>query len=326
MKPSYRRQGFTLVELLVVIAIIGILVSLLLPAVQAAREAARRLQCKNNLKQIALAIHNYEGIHTCFPPGQVRMGFPTQPRVRGWSMFVMLLPQFEQGPLYDAWDFANPLGNEVKGNTAVVLPVLICPSATLAQNPYIKPSGVRYALTSYGGNGGTQSHPPSATKGDGVFAGGGPPITTPPTVQHPVIKFRDVIDGLSNTLLLGERNHFDPKYDTFFANGVTQNPMGGWGHWAPSGGAFALTDVTMSSFAPLNYRMPYDFANQPGGGGSFDNSPAAILRLNAFGSQHAGGCTFALADGSVRFVSESIDQSTLRALSTRAGGEVVGDF
>ncbi|MGD9854292.1 MAG: DUF1559 domain-containing protein [Planctomycetaceae bacterium] len=319
-------RGFTLIELLVVIAIIAILVALLLPAVQQAREAARRTQCKNQLKQIALAIHNYESSHTCFPPGQIRIPFATQPRVRGWSLFVQLLPYFDQGPLYNRWDFANPLANESNGNSAVVLPVLLCPAATLVENPFTKPSGARYALTSYGGNGGTQSHPPAATKGDGVFAGSGPPIMTPPAVQHGLVRFRDVTDGMSNTLLLGERSHFDPNYDTFFTNAATQNPMGGWGYWAPSGGQLGLTDLTMSSFAPINYRMPYDFANAPGGGGSFDNSRAAIQRLNAFGSQHTGGAHFALCDGSVRFLSENIDQNVLRALSTRAGGEIVGEF
>ncbi len=320
------RRAFTLIELLVVIAVVAILIALLLPAVQQAREAARRAQCKSQLKQIALAIHNYESSHTCFPPGQIRIPFASQPRVRGWSMYVQLLPYLDQGPLYHQWDFANPLANETNGNTAVILPVLVCPSETLAQNPFTKSSGARYALTSYGGNGGTQSHPPAATTGDGIFAGSGPPITTPLTVQHALVRFRDVTDGLSNTLLLGERSHFDPKYDTFFTSGATQNPMGGWGYWAPAGGQFAMTDLTMSSFAPINYHMPYDVANQPGGGGSFDNSAEAILRMNAFGSRHVGGAQFALADGSARFIGENIDRTVLRALSTRAGGEVAGEF
>ena len=102
-----RHRGFTLIELLVVIAIIAVLIALLLPAVQQAREAARRAQCRSQLKQIALAVHNYESSHTCFPPGQIRMQFPTAPRVRGWSLYVQLLPYFDQAPLYNQWDFAN---------------------------------------------------------------------------------------------------------------------------------------------------------------------------------------------------------------------------
>ncbi|HEY0982108.1 DUF1559 domain-containing protein [Schlesneria sp.] len=326
---SSPRRAFTLIELLVVIAIIAILIALLLPAVQQAREAARRAQCKNQLKQIGLAIHNYESSHLCFPPGQIRIPFSSQPRVRGWSMFVQLLPYFDQAPLYNDWNFANPLENEAEENTAVVLPVLVCPSATISQNPYTKPSGSRYALTSYGGNGGTQSHPPAATRGDGMFAGCGPLITTPMTVQHEVVRIRDATDGTSSTLLLGERSHADRNYDSFFANGFATNPMNGWGFWAPSGGQLGLTDVTLSSFAPVNYRIPFDFTNRPGSissAATFDASLESIQRLNAFGSQHTGGAHVALVDGSVRFLSENIDMEVLKHLSTRAGGEIVGEF
>jgi prepilin-type N-terminal cleavage/methylation domain-containing protein len=322
-------RGFTLIELLVVIAIIAVLIALLLPAVQQAREAARRAECKNHLKQVALAVHNYESTFRCFPPGQIRIPFSTMPRVRGWSMYVQLLPYFDQAPLHGRWDFANPIANETNGNTAVILPVLLCPSEPLEANPFTKPSGVKYALTSYGGNGGTQSHPPSAISGDGIFAGSGPPITTPPTLQHPLVRMRDVTDGLSNTFLFGERSHRDANYDTFFANGYATNPMGGWGYWAPSGGQLAITDLTLSSFGPINYRLPFDFANRPGSISSattFDSSAENIRRLCAFGSEHTGGAQFALGDGSVRFVSENISMLTLRALSTRAGGEVSGEF
>ena len=322
-------HGFTLIELLVVIAIIAILIALLLPAVQQAREAARRTQCKSQLKQIALAMHNYESSHSCFPPGQIRLSFPTAPRVRGWSMFVQILPYLEQTALYNQWDFANPLANETNGNTGFVLPMLLCPSATLGQNPFVKTSGARYALTSYGGNGGTQSHPPASTSGDGMFAGAGPAIATPPTVQHGLVRMRDVTDGTSNTILVGERSHYDPNYDSFFAGGYSQNPMGGWGYWAPSGGQLGLTDITMSSFGPINYRLPFNFANKPGSissSATFDASPESIRRLCAFGSQHTGGAQVALVDGSVRFLSENIDTNTLRSLTTRGGGEVVGEF
>ncbi|MBX3437826.1 MAG: DUF1559 domain-containing protein [Planctomycetaceae bacterium] len=318
MPQATSRRAFTLIELLVVIAIIAILIALLLPAVQQAREAARRTQCKNQLKQIALALHNYESTHMCFPPGQIRMGFPTQPRVRGWGMYVQLLPYFEQGPLYDRWDFANPLANETDGRTATVLPVLICPSSTVI-NPYVRPSGVIYALTSYGGNGGTKSHPPSELSGDGMFSSTGPQITTPPTLQHGLVRFRDVTDGTTNTLLLGERNHHDPVYDSFYASGNTSNPMRGWGYWAPAGGNFGLTDITMSSFAPINYQVPTGLT-------ALNGTPEETLRLCSFGSQHTGGAQFALVDGSARFISENIDMNTYRSLSTRGGGEVVGEF
>lgn len=323
------RRGFTLIELLVVIAIIAVLIALLLPAVQQAREAARRAQCKSQLKQISLAIHNYEGTHTCFPPGQIRIPFAVQPRVRGWSMFVQLLPYFDQAPLYQRWDFFDSLANETNNNTGTVLPVLICPSASLTANPFVKSGGARYALTSYAGNGGTQSHPPAALSGDGVFSSTGPAITTPPSIQHGLIRIRDVIDGTTNTLLLGERSHFDRNYDTFFANGIATNPMGGWGYWSPTGGNFGLTDVTLSSWAPINSSLPYNYANRPGSistAADFDAAPESINRLCAFGSQHTGGAHFALVDGSARFINENVDRTLFRALSTRAGNEVVGDF
>ena len=225
-----RQTGFTLIELLVVIAIIALLVALLLPAVQQVREAARATQCKNQLHQVAVAVHNYESAHKCLPPGQVGIPFSTQPRVRGWSMFVQLLPFLEQQALHRQWDFADPLENERNGNTGVVLDVLVCPSSTFTMNPFSKSSGVKYAITIYAGNGGTRSHPPSAVTGDGLFAGVGPPITTPPTVQHPLVCMRDIVDGTSNTLLIGERSHFDLNYDSFFVNGSATNPMNGWGH------------------------------------------------------------------------------------------------
>jgi prepilin-type processing-associated H-X9-DG protein len=202
--------------------------------------------------------------------------------------------------------------------SSVILPVLLCPAATLGQNPYTKSSGARYALSSYVGNGGTQSHPPAAISGDGLFAGSGPPITTPPTVQHGLVRFRDVIDGMTNTLLLGERSHDDPNYDAFFP-ATTQNPMTGWGYWSPTGGQLGLTDLTASSFARINYVLP-------DGVTAANFTAEETLRLNAFGSQHAGGAQFALADGSVRFISENLDHSVLRALSTRYGKEAVGEF
>jgi prepilin-type N-terminal cleavage/methylation domain-containing protein len=327
--PRKTLRGFTLIELLVVIAIIAILIALLLPAVQQAREAARRAQCKNQLKQLALAVHNYESSHGTFPPGQIRIPFATQPRIRGWSLFVQLLPYLDQAPLYSRWDFADPLANESSGNVGIVLHVLVCPSATPGSNPYVKASGTRHALTSYAGNGGTQSHPPAALSGDGIFASTGPPITTPPTLQYPIVKFRDVTDGLSQTLLFAERSHRDPAYDSFFQNGMATNPMGGWGHWAPSGGQFGLTDVAVSSLTKINFRLPFYFTARPGSitnATSFDADPQAIARLNAIGSQHVGGAHAAFADGSGRFLSENIDQGVLRSLSTRAGGEVVGEF
>jgi prepilin-type N-terminal cleavage/methylation domain-containing protein/prepilin-type processing-associated H-X9-DG protein len=317
-----RRTGFTLIELLVVIAIIAVLIALLLPAVQQAREAARRTQCKNNLKQLGLAVHNYHDTHRAFPPGQIRINFPDKPKVRGWSLFVQLLPQFEQGPLYARWDFADPLANANGGlsaNTAHVLPMLLCPSDAIPQNP-VQSTTSWYGVSSYAGNGGSRSHPPENLSGDGIFSASGPA-----TPSFPQVRMGDVTDGLSGTFLFGERDHTDPNYDTYYTAGWATEPMGQWGWWAPSGGAFGLSDVTLSTFATMNYRVPVP-ANGPGGDQTTFSSLYDPFRVGAYGSRHTGGANFCLADGSVRFVSENVDGAVYIGLGTRAKGEVVTDF
>ncbi len=134
----------------------------------------------------------------------------------------------------------------------------------------------------------------------------------------------EIADGLSNTLFFGERNHRDPNYDTFVASGWVVEPMWQWGWWAPSGGNYGLSDVTMSTLAPINYRLGFDFANKPADASSQEGFASYdALRVGSFGSQHPGGANFAMADGSVRFLKDSTSMPTLRALGTRAGGEVV---
>src|SRR5262245_18879230 len=126
-----RSRGFTLIELLVVIAIIGILVALLLPAVQFAREAARRTQCANQLHQLALATHEFHDVNKKFPPGVYQMPFAAAPKFRGVTLFVHLLPFYEQEALWQRWDMVDPLNNTVGGRntlTAIKQPLLVCPS------------------------------------------------------------------------------------------------------------------------------------------------------------------------------------------------------
>jgi prepilin-type N-terminal cleavage/methylation domain-containing protein len=342
-RPSHRApraagpRGFTLVELLVVIAIIGILVALLLPAVQAAREAARRMTCSNTLKQISLAAHNYHDTARCFPPAYQsgwRFTTPTQRR-RGISLYVHLLPYIEMGTLYALWNFDDPDLNFVgdRESPAAKGPNLLCPSEPASENPLnygsrhvqgIEMPPRHMNVTSYGGNGGTRSYHPHSgfLQTDGVFFMTGPDSLPLPD-QQPV-RAADITDGLSNTLFFGERSRTDANYDTFAAQGWDWE-FHFYGNWCGAS-PLVLAHVTLSSYAPLNYRLPFGYADRHGAippADSADDFKYYIdLRVSAYGSHHPGGANLSLTDGSVRFFSESISLPLLRSLSTRAGGEV----
>jgi prepilin-type N-terminal cleavage/methylation domain-containing protein/prepilin-type processing-associated H-X9-DG protein len=323
-----RRGAFTLVELLVVIAIIGLLIALVLPAVQAAREAARRAHCINNLKQLALAAHQYHDAHRTFPPGLNQFEGPTSPRYFGTSLFAFLLPCFEQGTLAARWDWGAPMNNTLGGataNSATILPILLCPSDSGYENPFVR-GGRYYGVTNYGGNGGSRSYFPDLATADGVFHTTGP--ASFPVQNQSGVTLAAILDGSSNTLLLGERILRDGNYETFAAAGWTES-QGEFGAWAAVGGRKRIGDVTMSAYAPLNYRLPFDYehrqtANPPADSATF--TYYEDLRKCAYGSRHSGGANFALADGSARFLGDGIPLVTLRALSTRSGGEAVGAY
>ena len=336
-RPARSRglHGFTLVELLVVIAIIGILIALLLPAVQAAREAARRAQCTNNLRQIALAAHHYHDAAGSFPPGILLSQYsPSRMVYRGANLFVFLLPYIEQGNLHAQWDFTDPNANFNGGmeSRAAQGPDLLCPSEPESENPLYYSSRLtgasvdRYIkVTSYAGNGGTRSYHPASgfLATDGVFFPAGPGSLPEPNQQP--IRMADVTDGTSNTLFFGERSRWDPHYNTFAEQGWDWafRYYGNWAATSSSGGAH----VTLSSYSPINYRLPFDYDNRAGASPPA-NSAADFkyyidLRVCAYGSSHPGGANLAMCDGSVRFFSETIPLITLQALSTRQGGEVV---
>jgi prepilin-type N-terminal cleavage/methylation domain-containing protein/prepilin-type processing-associated H-X9-DG protein len=297
------RKAFTLVELLVVIAIIGILVALLLPAIQAARGAARRMSCGNNLKQLALATHNYHDTRGKFPAGGLNwptpLGQPAPPKYRNVSLFVLILPQVEQGPLSESWDFMDPWQNILAGRAATVLEVLLCPADYLPTKIIVDSSGRQFGMTSYGGNAGVQSYQASSATRDGIF------------YMNSNHRMADILDGTSQTLLFGERYHRDVEYDL---NAGTFTKMSGWGYWCPSAGAPGMGDVTLGTMVPINYLHPPAVAV---------NTAYEERRITAMGSGHSGGCNVALADGSTRFVSDSVDAALWRALSTRAGGESI---
>jgi prepilin-type N-terminal cleavage/methylation domain-containing protein/prepilin-type processing-associated H-X9-DG protein len=317
------RPGFTLVELLVVIAIIAVLLGLLLPAVQKVREAGNRIQCTNNLKQLALAALNYHDDTKKFPNGVHPVDSINGGHANGTCWEVELLPYLERQSLKDRWDYTE-FGNNVAGGrnatTAHVLPVLLCPSDAMTDpvcfvdlSPWYPQYAYAigfYALGSYGGNAGQWSgNGPLATR-DGIF------------FQDSSIRLADVTDGASNTFLFGERSHRDLEFDRLtFAYSPSFYPLGKMGKWAavfPTGGG-SILERLLSTPVPVNYRVPAgtppeEFLGPTG---------AENCRLRAFGSGHPGGANFAFVDGSVRFVGDSIPLTTLQALSTRAGGEVV---
>ncbi|MCY2988357.1 MAG: DUF1559 domain-containing protein [Planctomycetota bacterium] len=301
-----RRKAFTLVELLVVIAIIGVLVALLLPAIQAAREAARRASCINNLKQLALATQNYHDTHRVFPAGGINWSTPpgqqNPPKFRNVSLFVLILPQVEQGPLSASWDFNDPWQNVLAGRAATILDTLICPSDYLTSRIAIDNNGQQFGMTSYGGSGGAQSYQAANATRDGIF------------FTNSAVRMADIVDGASTTLLFGERYHRDVDYDL---NAGTFTKMAGWGYWCPSSGAPGIGDVTLGTMVPINY------LHSPG---VAVNATYEERRITAMGSGHSGGCNVAMADGSTRFVSATVDSTTWRALSTRVGGETIGSY
>jgi prepilin-type N-terminal cleavage/methylation domain-containing protein/prepilin-type processing-associated H-X9-DG protein len=310
-----RRNAFTLVELLVSIAIVGILLALLLPAVQKVREAANRITCANNLRQLALAAHNYNDERGSLPPGLIPVGRTGIPLSGRTTLFVELLPYLEQTNLHLRWDhtdYRRNLAGGMEATAARVLKILTCPSDTAAGNVVFVDGQIWtwgtgfYAIGSYGGNGGTIGFqfldpPPSR---DGVF------------YDRSRVRLTDIKDGTSTTFLFGERSHRDVEYDRLTAAfDPSENPLASWGAWASA--AWDLTslgDVTLSAAVPINWLVPP--LTDPG------DYSWEWQRLCAFGSGHSHGANFAFADGSARFVSEAISLPLLRALSTRNGGEV----
>lgn len=295
-----RRRGFTLIELLVVIAIIAILIALLLPAVQQAREAARRTQCRNNLKQIALAIHNYADVHGRFPIGMTDVHAAGNVSWDGgWSWTAGILPYIDQGPLYNSFDFnykpygvnADPEGNNIAG-VRTVIPAFSCPTDTkpatmnfLAENV----NGTEVAITSYMGcSGGFTGFPCDGTttifnptRNRGVF------------VVNLARQFSDISDGTSNVFLVGEVSYIP------VVNGRGSERHQLYGAVTTNGGTNCSINTPVGNGAYVHTR----------GTRHKLNGPAASSQWQAFSSRHVGGAQFAFCDGSVRFVSENIDHT-----------------
>lgn len=343
------RRAFTLIELVVVVAIIGALAALLLPAVQTARGAARRISCANHLRQLGLASLHYEAAEKHFPPGLTTHHSYAPDGFHGNTCFAFLLPYLEQTAIAEAWNYGDTLEAAVantrdpesgaksrRAASASVLEVLRCPSDLLAEGPveldYVRTgySTGFFGISSYVGNGGTHStyFGDPEMQSDGVFYMTGElskPYADQDDLQPDAVPcaVRDIRDGLSHTLLFGERFHFDPAFDRqLHENGLySRYPIRKWGAWGWTGGGNGTTHVLASARAnaPINFAVPAEL------------EPAQIgyamvnLRLSAYGSGHPGGAQFALCDGSTRFISETVPLVVLQALATRSGGEVASD-
>jgi prepilin-type N-terminal cleavage/methylation domain-containing protein len=301
---SHKSAGFTLIELLVVVTIIGILIGLLLPAVQAAREAARRMQCTNNLKQIGLALHNYASTWNDYFP----LGISAATTTTTYGFFAHLLPFVEQQTLYDEMKSliqknGDPTADSMYSSNKTVIPYYLCPSWPY-KSVYLAnetPSAWRTgALATYNGVAGAypnKSPYTASTEGNipknGIFGVGF------------CRRFADVRDGLSNTLAVGEMAIIEY-----------------YGYTIPPGMCRPWTIGSRESLCLYSYKV---VESQGVNGKSVDKTTTPTNGFNhgPFGGFHPNGANFLVGDGSVVFLSESIDWSTYRALATVDGGEAV---
>ncbi len=327
MAPRNVHRAFTLVELLVVIAIIGVLVGLLLPAVQAAREAARRMQCTNNLKQMGLAIHNYVDTHRKLPsgfyfqgPGMVNRADRPR-RLPGFSWTSSILPFIEQSSIYNQLNFTLPLS--VAPNKALVsarLPFSVCPSApNQTTHKQMGTTGTSFgfsdpglAITNYvacgGSFAGSAYYDSAAAQRNGIL------------MEDTSFSFESITDGTSNTIMVGETIYYGASTFASFQWDPTW-----FGHYEPAGGRATAPEAIM--------RVGQFRTNPP-------SIADAIVKRNSFSSKHTGGVKFALGDGSVHFISQSVQHTetpytatvnwsnigTFQRLCGRNDGQTLGEY
>lgn len=303
------RNGFTLIELLVVIAIIAILIALLLPAVQQAREAARRTQCKNQLKQLGLALHNYHDTHNTFPPAVVAVGSGSCPAVANTNArapyTVLLLPYLDQAPLYTKFNMDERFGiNREHQGSATNYPLQMTPMGIFKcpSDPFGRNGGNNYFACAGGGDPASSGCQANNTANFILYRNG-------IMFVNSRTRIADMVDGTTNTYLLGET-----KYQL---DETSTNPAKG-SYW---GGSVYL-DASWRYYA--NVGAAVEPINTPLGGditgvNSNESSPGRV-----FGSRHTGGCHMLLGDGSVQFMSQNMDLNLHRQLGNKADGLPTG--
>ncbi|MDB5336143.1 MAG: prepilin-type cleavage/methylation protein [Planctomycetaceae bacterium] len=319
-----RNQGFTLIELLVVIAIIAVLIALLLPAVQQAREAARRSQCKNNVKQIGLALHNYHDVHSVFPAG-VTNG-PTN-NSGGAPMYIMMLPFLDQGSLYNKFNFSLNAGDTYSAlfqplvNT--IIPSFNCPSSTAALNYTVYGGNTvwytQLGMTEYLGIAGSDQGPSIVSAAGGPMSANGCFTYTARWGGAAKISTAQITDGMSNTAGVGEFSGLT-KGQQYYAGNGRGDDAEPWCLGEEYGWQYAVRTVTVAPNSAWFYNSAMV---KPG------YSPTPVTgRLNdaALHSMHIGGIHVLMMDGAVRFISENIYLGTFKNLADKADGNVLGEF
>ena len=338
-----RRRGFTLIELLVVIAIIAVLIALLLPAVQQAREAARRTQCKNNLKQMGLALHNYHDVYNMFPPGVIAAVSG------GWGMswYMRILPYVDQAPAFNkltftgtqyGWAFTGVGDGNANGQIlrGAALNFAVCPSSPM---PATQANDIPITAAQYNGISGMRdgngvTNPTGrlvpccsccgGQQGTGFLSSSGMLVPTEG------INLSACTDGSSNTIMVGEASMFiipsGGTTRTLQVNGAHGIMMGTstlstvqrWSTTNPGQAFERCFNLTTVNYPP-NAPVIENNGSWPGVGNNFGIN-------NPLNSAHTGGVHVLLADGSTRFISDNLDMGTLRRLSSRDDGQVVGEF
>lgn len=353
-----RNRGFTLVELLVVIAIIGVLVGLLLPAVQSAREAARRMSCSNNLKQIGLALHNYHDAYKQFPLAVLGEGYSADGWQRQPSWLIRILPQLEQGAAVEGMTYSGTTFDLMDASWAAParawdamnrlrVPSYSCPSSVLpktwnfatnaATQALGAPGSIEVQISDYAGNNGCNYRGGTVADYDetaewrrvGVIADNGffgvkwrenMGQTWPGTIT----RFATMLDGTSHTIAVGEQGAFHGLDNDFRASAVRG------GMWSCATGTHSsdLSNYVVTRF-PINYSGDSWTAKSSQGvvsGAWANNQYATSWGNTAFRSQHTGGAQFVFADGSVHFLTDSIQFDIYTALMDRYDGTVPGEF